>query len=132
MDLMQSVRASYDRCCANGDFPATFYEIFFTKSPEIPKLFADTDFTQQKRHFRAASLLLIKYQPGDDMTKIALELIGKTHSKGEYNIRPDLYPFFLESVCEAVKKHDPQWTQEIEDQWKERVQDGVKLIISMY
>ena len=39
MDLIQSVRESYDRCCLNGDFPATFYELFFTKSPEIPKLF---------------------------------------------------------------------------------------------
>jgi hypothetical protein len=63
---------------------------------------------------------------------MALEKIGKTHSRGEYNIRPDLYPFFLESVCEAVKKHDPEWTPELEIQWQQRVQDGVKLIISMY
>ena len=132
MELIQTVRASYDRCCANGDFPGTFYEIFFTKSPEIPKLFAETDFTQQKRHFRAASLLLIKYQSGDDATHIALEKIGKTHSRGEYNIRPDLYPLFLESVCEAVKKHDPDWTSELKNQWQERVQDGIELIISMY
>jgi len=132
MDAIQTVRESYNRCCANGDFPATFYEIFFTKSPEIPELFADTDFTQQKRHFRAASLLLIKYVPEDDATRIALEKIGKTHSRGELNIRPDLYPFFLESVCEAVKKHDPEWTAELEDQWKDRVQGGVELIISKF
>ena len=132
MDLIETVRASYDRCCSDGDFAGTFYEIFFTKSPEIPKLFADTDFTQQKRHFRAASLLLIKYQPEDDVVRAALEKIGKTHSRGEYNISPDLYPFFLESVCEAVKKHDPEWTPELEDQWKECVKEGVDLIASMY
>ena len=70
MDLIQSVRESYDRCCANGDFPTTFYDIFLTKSPEIAKLFADTDFTQQKRHLRAALLILIKYEPGDEPTRI--------------------------------------------------------------
>jgi len=132
MDLIQSVRESYDRCCSNGDFPATFYEIFFTKSPEIPKLFADTDFTQQKRHLRASLLLLIKYQPGDEAIRIALEKIGQTHSRGQMDIRPDFYPLFLESVCEAVKKHDSEWTPELENQWKERVKDGVELIVAMY
>ena len=132
MDLIQSVRESYDRCCANGDFPTTFYDIFLTKSPEISKLFADTDFTQQKRHLRAALLLLIKYEPGDEPTRIALEKIGRSHSRGERNIRPDLYPLFLESVCETIKRHDPEWSEELENQWKERVRGGVELVISMY
>ncbi len=132
MDLIQSVRESYDRCCLNGDFPATFYEIFFMKSPEIPKLFADTDFTQQKRHLRAALLLLIKYEPGDEPTRIALAKIGRSHSRGERNIRPDLYPYFLECVCETIKIHDPEWSVELENQWKERVRGGVELITSMY
>jgi len=132
MDLIQHVRESYDRCFANGDFPATFYDIFFTKSPEIPELFKDTDFVQQKRHFRAALLLLIKFQPEDETIRIALEKIGKSHSRAELDIRPDLYPLFLESVCEAIKKHDSEWTQELEDQWKECVIGGVELIISMH
>jgi len=132
MDSTQVVRESYDRCCASGDFAGSFYKIFFTKSPEIPKLFAETDFTQQKRHFRAAVLLLIKYAPDDAPTRNALEKIGRTHSRGEYNIRPDLYAFFLESVCEAIKKHDPQWTEDLENAWKERVSGGVELVISMY
>ena len=71
MDLIETVRSSYDRCCSNGDFPGTFYDIFFTKSPEIPKLFAHTDFTQQKRPFRAALLLLI---PGPGVALGGIEL----------------------------------------------------------
>jgi len=55
-------------------------------------------------------LLLIKYQPGDEAIRIALEKIGQTHSRGQMDIRPDFYPLFLESVCEAVKKHDSEWT----------------------
>lgn len=132
MDLAKNVRASYDRCCKNGDFAATFYEIFFTKSPDIPVLFKDTDFVQQRRHFRAAVLLLIKYEPGDEPTRNALEKIGRSHSQGELNIRPDLYPFFLESVCEALARHDPEMTPELEAQWVESVGGGVELIISMY
>jgi hemoglobin-like flavoprotein len=132
VDLIQSVRKSYDRCVSNGDFAATFYEIFFTKSPEIPKLFVDTDFTQQKRHFRASVLLLIKYQPEDEVTRAAMAKIGQSHCRGERNIRPDLYPLFLASVCEAIRKHDPDWTAELEGQWQERIQGGVELIISMY
>ena len=132
MDLVQAVRESYDRCSSSGDFPATFYEVFFTKSSEIPELFKDTDFTQQKRHFRAALLILIKHEPGDESTRSALEKIGKTHSRGEYNIRPNLYPLFVESVGEAVRKHDPEWTTQLADQWVECIQDGVELIKSIY
>jgi hemoglobin-like flavoprotein len=130
MDAIRTVRESYDRCCATGDFAAAFYELFFTNSSEILVLFKEADFTQQKRHFRAALLLLIKYQPDDVPTRNALQKVG--HSRGEYDIRPDLYPFFIESVCETVKKHDPQWNPELGDQWTERIRDGVELIRSMY
>jgi hemoglobin-like flavoprotein len=132
MSGKDDVRASYERCLKTGDLAATFYERFFTKSPEIPKLFAKTDFTKQKQHFRSAVQLLIKHTPGDPATTAALNKIGQTHSRDQYNIRPDLYPFFVESFREAIKLHDAEWTAELEQQWLARASVGINVVVSLY
>jgi hemoglobin-like flavoprotein len=133
MDEYQAVRESYERSSQGGDFPTTFYRIFFTKSPEIPALFTHTDFTVQKRLLKAAVLILIKYTPDEaEGSRHALERIGQTHSRGQLNIRPDLYPLFVDSLCEAVKAHDPEFSADLEALWRHRVRDGIDLITSMY
>ncbi len=132
MNEPQDVRASFERCLANGDFAATFYRVFFSKSPEIPALFATTDFERQKQHFRSSVNLLIKHAPGNPATTAALRKIGETHSRTQYDIRPDLYPIFVESFREAVKRHDPAWTPELEQRWLEHAAVGINFVASHY
>ena len=76
--------------------------------------------------------MLIKFAPGAEESRGALERTGATHSRLQRNIRPDLYPFFVESLCETVKEHDPEFTPELEALWSKRVRDGISLIASMY
>ena len=47
-EAYEAVRVSYHRCEESGDLFDTFYDIFFTKSPEISPKFADTEMEKQK------------------------------------------------------------------------------------
>jgi hemoglobin-like flavoprotein len=132
MNDLDPVRASYDRCFAQGDFAGHFYERFFRQSPEIPPLFAHTDFVEQKRHLRASLLTLIKYAPDDVVTSNLLHKIGHSHSRAHRNIRPEWYPLFGTALFETLAADDPEWTPDLANAWKNRIGPGIALIISLY
>ena len=52
----EQVIASYHRARETGQLFDTFYRIFLGKSPEIPSMFARTDFPHQKLMLRESIL----------------------------------------------------------------------------
>ena len=56
----------------------------------------------------------------------------RSPAKSKLNIRPDLYDLWLDSVCETVKRMDPEWTPQVEQAWRERMAPGIALITSLY
>ncbi len=132
MNVYQEVKESFKRCGESEGFYDTFYDVFLGKSPEIPALFAKTDFKKQKRLLRATISIMAQQQMDDAATQRALKKIGEMHNRNALNIRPELYKLWLESLCETVKIHDPQWTKEIEFRWHQKMQEGIEFIISMY
>lgn len=131
-EAYEAVRASYHRCEESGDLFDTFYDIFFTKSPEIPPKFATTDMDTQKQVVMASVLMVLRLGTGDLVARRAVEEIGETHSRRGHDIRPDLYPLWLDALCEAVCKHDSQYTLELEAKWRRLMQNGIDLITSRY
>ena len=51
--------ASYHRARRTGQLFDTFYELFLAKSPEIPPMFARTDFPHQKLMLRESILEIL-------------------------------------------------------------------------
>ena len=130
--INESVRNSFKRCEAAGDFGESFYSIFLEKSPEIADLFANTDFKKQRKHLRASVFILVNQNVEEPKAKEILEGIGNSHNRSNLNIRPELYEIFLESLCETVKKMDPEWSEVLDSSWRQQVQPGVNLITSLY
>lgn len=128
----QAVQESYDRCLKDDTFFDTFYDLFLVKSPEIPPLFKDTDFRKQKQVVRVSVLMMIRLGLGEPQTREAIEKLGEIHSSRDRNIRPELYDLWLNSLCESVKQHDPEYTPELEQQWRDTMQPGTDLMISMF
>ncbi len=126
------VRASFDRCEAAGDFAEAFYEVFLNSSPEIAPLFAKTDFKKQRPLLRATVFIMVRSDVDDPTTREALERVGHSHAQSKLDIRPDLYDLWLDSVCETVKRMDPEWTPQVERAWRERMAPGIALITSLY
>ncbi len=128
----KTVEASYDRCLENGEFFDTFYDTFFAKSEEIPPLFANTDFLKQKQVVRLSVRMLIRIGLGEEGTMVAINKLGESHSRKQHNIRPELYELWLDALCESVAKHDPEYSPELEQKWRDTMHAGIELITSKY
>ena len=126
------VRQSFQRCEAEGEFADQFYEIFLNSSPDIAPLFATTDFEKQRKLLRATVYILVTRDVDDPQANEALERIGRSHGRSELDIQPVLYELWLDSVCEAVRKMDSEWTPALERAWRDQLRPGIALITSLY
>ena len=128
----ERVQASFERCETDGDFAEQFYEIFLGSSDEIAPLFAHTDFSRQRKLLRATVYVLVTRAVEDPAARETLERIGRSHAHSGLNIRPEFYELWLDSVCSAVQRMDPEWTAELEAAWRDRLRPGISLITSLY
>ena len=124
------VMQSYGRCCASPSFFDTFYQHFLASSPAIRDKFTQTDMTAQKQLLRAGILNLVLYARGMSDTK--LRALGKSHSREGFDIRPELYDLWLDSLMLAVKQHDAEASGEDLSAWREVLGKGINLIKSFY
>ncbi len=132
MESHDVVQTSFDRCLATGDFFQTFYDIFLATSPEITSKFAQTDFNKQKNLIKASVAMMIRLGTGNANARRILEKVGNTHSRQALDIRPELYDLWLDSLCEAIQRHDPDYSAELEALWRENMQEGIKLVTDRY
>lgn len=128
----EAVEASYERCFEDPGFFDTFYELFLVKSDQIPPLFANTDFEKQKQVVRVSVMMMIRLGKGRPETRHAVENLGESHSSRGHNIPADLYELWLDTLCECVKRYDPEYTPELEQKWRDTMKPGIDLMISMY
>ncbi|MNF32174.1 hypothetical protein SAMN05216229_101319 [Geopseudomonas sagittaria] len=124
------VMQSYGRCCASPSFFDTFYQHFLASSPAIRDKFTKTDMSSQKHLLRAGILNLVLYARGMSDTK--LRALGQSHSREGFDIRPELYDLWLDSLMLAVREHDSAATSEDLSAWREVLNKGINVIKSFY
>ncbi len=88
MEAFEAVKQSFDRCGESEDFYDTFYEVFLAKSPEIPPLFAQTEFKKQKQLLKATITVMVRHPVREEQSRTVLEKVGETHNRVGHNIRP--------------------------------------------
>lgn len=130
--IYRAVLESYHRCEDSKAFFDTFYEIFFTKSPEIAPKFAETDMQMQKQIIGASLLWMLRLGRGDPIALEEVEKLGESHSRRGHNIPPHMYSMWLDALCAAVERHDPEYTPELESQWRVIMEEGIELIVAKY
>lgn len=119
------VIASYHRARQTGELFDTFYDIFLSKSPEIPPMFARTDFPHQKLMLRESILeMLLFAQLGEGRAEI--ERLAERHRQLE--VRPVHYELWLDALCEALTRHDPKYRPELEQAWRDAMRSGLELM----
>ncbi|MND77600.1 hypothetical protein D3C80_692850 [compost metagenome] len=124
------VMQSYGRCCANQNFFDTFYQHFLASSPAVRDKFVKTDMTAQKHLLRAGILNLVLYARGMSDTK--LRALGQSLSREGFDIRPELYDLWVDSLLLAVRQHDPEVDLEDLAAWREVLGKGINVIKSYY
>lgn len=124
------VMQSYGRCCASPSFFDDFYKTFLNSSPAIREKFVKTDMAAQKHLLRAGILNLVLFARGMPDTK--LRALGESHSRTGFNILPELYDIWLDSLLQTVRQHDPELEPADLVAWKETLGKGIDVIKSHY
>lgn len=115
-DLQQS----YGRCLRGKNFIERFYEIFLESHPEIRPMFDKTDFQTQRMALRHGISAAISHAAGSSLTKRTMDQMAAAHSrKGYAPVPPGLYPYWVDSLVQAVKEMDPQATPQLLSRWRQ-------------
>jgi hemoglobin-like flavoprotein len=119
------VIASYHRARQSGQLFDTFYDIFLRKSADIPPLFARTDFRHQKLMLRESILEMLVYEQTESNLG-EIERLGERHR--QLNIKRGHYELWLDALCEALAKHDPHFTPDLERMWRDAMKKGIAVM----
>jgi hemoglobin-like flavoprotein len=121
----EQVIASYHRARETGQLFDTFYRIFLGKSPEIPPMFARTDFPHQKLMLRESILeMLVFAQTGSGQAEI--QRLGDRHR--ELRVKPGHYELWLDALCEALAAHDREFSLILEQMWRTEMRKGIEVM----
>ena len=121
--------ASYYRCRRDERFIDTFYDGFLSKSPAIAQMFSKTDFRIQKLMLRQSLLEILCFDREMSGTREEIERLGRRHK--ELHVTPEMYTMWLDSLCEAIKKHDPNYTLGLEHLWREALHKSIKAMVAV-
>lgn len=130
MKYTNRVMQSYGRCCASPDFFDDFYASFLASSPAIREKFVRTDMTAQKQLLRAGILNLVLFARGMPDTK--LRALGKSHSREQLNIHPELYDLWIAALLKTIGQHDGELEQQDLQAWRTVLNKGIDVIKAAY
>lgn len=129
---LDEVTASYHRCRSSAGFLDDFYAIFFAKSPDVAAKFRNTDMDRQKLMLRQSLLLMLSYNISPEDTRTDLQTLAERHSRRGVDIPPKMYDWWLDALCEAVRRHDPKYVAELDGLWRQAMHAGIDLFQRAY
>ncbi|HEY0198129.1 MAG TPA: globin [Rhodanobacter sp.] len=132
-DTYDDLQTSYGRCLRNGQFIARFYELFMDSHPDVPALFAHTDFSKQYMALRRGISAAIAHAGGSALAKRTMAEMAQVHSrKGHAPVPTALYSYWVESLLKAVAEHDPEYTPALGQRWREAMNSTVGFFTANY
>ena len=121
---------SYGRCCRKDEFFVDFYDFFMSSSDAIRNRFVDTDMSAQRHLLRNGVMQIILVARG--MSDRKLKDLGQSHNRHNYNIQPEWYGLWEEALLKTVRVHDPEYTPELREAWRDVLKPGIDLIRGAY
>lgn len=134
IEQVQAFRASLKRCLSTPEFLRSFYDLFIGFSEEIREKFRQTDFTRQTRVLADSLYLMAVAAQGerDSPAWAEIERLGRQHSHGQLDIRPELYDVWLDCLIKAARQYDSEFTPQLEQAWRETLRAGIDQMRSLY
>lgn len=129
---IDAVRKSYGRVLTKRTFIPAFYKIFTNSHPSIPGMFKNTDFEKQHELLAQSINMAILFTQNNVIAKNAITRLRKSHDHEHLNIKPDLYPLWIDSLIRALKECDPEFTPALEQQWREIIEPAINHIREGY
>lgn len=127
------VMERFGHCASCPTFFDDFYKEFVSRSAEIREMFKHTDMTKQKQLLRAGISFLILFSQGNNpLAANKIQELSNSHAHDRLNVRPDLYPHWLESLLKTIAKHDPKYDARHEAAWRAVLGVGIEKMKSGY
>ena len=127
---IEQVKQSFDRCPSKDDIIDKFYGLFFDIHPDIKPLFTKTNYDTQKKMLLQGLDLAIMFATDEPVGKTGINRIRKSHNKSGLNIPPELYPYWKVSFLQTISELDPEFTDELKQQWDMVLQKSIDYIIA--
>ncbi|MBD7988763.1 globin [Luteimonas sp. Sa2BVA3] len=119
-DDYADLHQSYGRCLRDRDFIGRFYEVFLASNPDVPPLFAHTDFSKQRMALRKGITMAIFHAGGSRVVDRGIGEMGAVHARdGRCPVPAALYGDWIASLLEVVEATDPEATPELMARWRE-------------
>jgi hemoglobin-like flavoprotein len=137
-DHIDVFRASLKRCLASEDFLRHFYHRFMASSEEVRQKFENTDLDRQARVLEDSLYLMTvaaqSSRSGEEVSPAWTEMsrLARMHSRDQLDIRPGLYDLWLHCLLDAARSNDPDFTPEIEEDWRKTLAIGIEYLRSRY
>lgn len=119
---IDKVILSYGAVISNEKFLQRFYEIFMNSDPRITPLFKNTDFSKQFDLLHHGISMALLFSQKSKTAEMAIARLGESHNRDHLNINPKLYPFWLDSLVQALREFDTTFTDDLERQWRSLMQ----------
>lgn len=118
-DNFDDLQGSYGRCLRHGPFIARFYARFMDSHPDVPALFANTDFSKQNMALRRGISSAIAHAGGSSLARKTMDQMAHVHSRaGHAPVPPSLYPYWVESLLATIAESDPEYSPALAARWR--------------
>lgn len=128
-DKKKQFNKSFEQCVNNPFFLDKFYELFLSSSDEVSLLFSNTNMDIQKAMLATSMVYMTKTH---DKHFSELSKVANRHSKSNLDIKPHLYPLWLNSLIAAAHSIDPLFDQRTEKLWRQVMQPGIDYMMGKY
>jgi hemoglobin-like flavoprotein len=132
--VVESFVASLKRCLETPAFMEGFYHSFVGSSEEVREKFRNTDLRRQAQMLKDSLFALAVAAQGregsvawKDMPRLAAR-----HSHQDLDIRPALYDHWLTCLLDMARRHDPQFTADVEAAWRTTLAVGIDFMKARY
>lgn len=111
---------SYGRCLRDKEFIGRFYEVFLASNPDVPALFAQTDFSKQRMALRRGITMAIFHAGGSKVVDRGINEMASVHAKsGRCPVPAALYKDWVASLLQVVEEGDPEADEALMARWRE-------------
>jgi len=119
-DTYADLHQSYGRCLRDRDFIGRFYEVFLASNPDVPALFAHTDFNKQRMALRKGITMAIFHAGGSRVVERGIAEMGAVHARdGRCPVPHTLYRDWIASLLQVVEETDPEADAALMARWRE-------------
>lgn len=133
MDNYDDLQQSYGRCLREKNFIERFYEVFMDAHPSIKPMFDKTDFNTQRLALRRGISAAIEHASGSRLSERTVKQMAEIHSrKGRVPVEPSLYPYWVESLVQAVRETDPQVDEALLVRWRQGMSKVIETFVNQY